>query len=102
VAVEDRRLRRMQELIGRKWDLMVLVHLSERPRRFMQLVNGIRAGEESISERVLSDTLKRLSETGMVRSTTIDGTRKVWTPTPRGRHIATTIQQLAHDDTTDP
>jgi DNA-binding HxlR family transcriptional regulator len=99
--VGERRLREIQELIGRRWDLTVLVRLHERPRRYMELLHAIRAGEYSISERVLSDTLKRLCSGGLVRHECADDQWSVYALTARGQRFATKIEQMVREDIAD-
>jgi DNA-binding HxlR family transcriptional regulator len=96
--VEGHHLRQeLQEIVGRKWDLEVLAHLSERPSRYMDLVREIRASGGGISESVLSKTLRHLVADGLIRRETADGNHVAYTVTTRGQRIATLIAQLTGD-----
>lgn len=50
-------------LVGGKWKLLVLFHLSKQPRRFSELRRLV--GE--VSEKVLSQQLKEMMRDGLVR-----------------------------------
>jgi DNA-binding HxlR family transcriptional regulator len=60
--VEDCRLRAATELLTHTWDPVVLAALRDRPLRRRQL----RAAIGGISEKVLTEALRRLSENGLV------------------------------------
>lgn len=49
-------------LIGRKWKLLIIRNLKERPWRFNELQRDI----EGISQKVLKDSLRQMIDDGLV------------------------------------
>ena len=49
-------------LIGRKWKLLIIRNLKERPWRFNELQRDI----EGISQKVLTDSLRQMIDDGLV------------------------------------
>ena len=76
-----------------KWVTLVLVRLADRPLRFNQLRREI----EGVSQKVLSQTLKRLERDGLIARQafpTVPVTVE-YSITPLGRTLAETVQALA-------
>ena len=81
------------ERLADKWVALVLVRLAERPLRFNQLRREI----EGVSQKVLSQTLKRLERDGLIGRqafATVPVTVE-YSITPLGRTLAETVQALA-------
>jgi DNA-binding HxlR family transcriptional regulator len=77
-----------------KWALLVLGSLSEGDLRFNQLARGI----EGISQKVLSQTLKKLERDGLV-ARTVFATAPVtveYSLTKLGHTLSETIEHLSH------
>lgn len=55
--------------IGDKWSMMILAVLCPGPRRF----NAIKRQLEGITQRVLTQTLRKLERNGMIRRRVLDG-----------------------------
>src|SRR5438270_12315768 len=66
VCVSARHLIRVQELLGRKWDLLVLVQLGQGPLRHKDLKSRIREIDAGLNDGVLSKTLRRLADDGLI------------------------------------
>ncbi|EPD68991.1 winged helix-turn-helix transcriptional regulator [Streptomyces sp. HGB0020] len=98
------RTREVLDIVGDKWSLLVVRHLSQGPRRFTELKRAI----DGISQRMLTVTLRGLERDGILTRTV----RNVMPPhvsyelTPMGRTLrqATapllewSIEHLAHID----
>ncbi|TNC74204.1 winged helix-turn-helix transcriptional regulator [Rubellimicrobium roseum] len=76
-----------------KWVTLILVRLAEGPRRF----NELRRGIEGVSQKVLSQTLKRLERDGLIvrRAFPTVPVTVEYSITPLGRTLAETVQALA-------
>lgn len=59
------RIRDILDRIGDKWTVLVIVELTDGPRRFRQVQRGI----DGISQRMLTLTLRRLERDGLVLRT---------------------------------
>lgn len=95
--MDERRLQEIQDLIGHKWDLVVLVHLLECPCRFMALADVVRLSGKSISEKMLRQTLNRLRVRGLVQLVPMDERVSAYALTAWGRRIACTMVNLVAD-----
>nr|WP_042183551.1 helix-turn-helix domain-containing protein [Kibdelosporangium sp. MJ126-NF4]CEL15643.1 Transcriptional regulator, HxlR family [Kibdelosporangium sp. MJ126-NF4]CTQ90318.1 Transcriptional regulator, HxlR family [Kibdelosporangium sp. MJ126-NF4] len=79
------RTREVLNIVGDKWSLLVVRHLSQGPRRFTELKRGI----DGISQRMLTVTLRALERDGILTRTV----RNVMPPhvsyelTPMGRTL---------------
>ncbi|MGE6757871.1 transcriptional regulator [Corallococcus interemptor] len=71
--------------IGDKWSMMVLAVLVPAPRRF----NAIKRQLEGITQRVLTQTLRKLERNGMVRRRVLGGSPPgvEYALTPLGRSL---------------
>lgn len=94
--------RTILDQIGDKWSMMVLAVLLPSPKRF----NGIKRQLEGITQRVLTQTLRKLERNGMVRRRVIGGSPPgvEYSITPLGRSLqepfgALYDWTLAHIDT---
>jgi DNA-binding HxlR family transcriptional regulator len=65
IHVECRRFSSVLSLIGDKWTVMIVLTLTERPRRF----NDIKRAIGGISQQMLARTLRALERDGMVTRT---------------------------------
>jgi DNA-binding HxlR family transcriptional regulator len=88
--------------IADKWSMLVLAVLVPAPRRF----NAIKRRLEGITQRVLTQTLRKLERNGMVRRRVLDGSPPgvEYSLTPLGRSLqkpfaALYAWTLAHIDT---
>mgnify|MGYP001458510809 CR=1 FL=1 len=92
---EDRCPTRMVlDRIADKWAVLVLDRLEDGPVRF----NAIRREIKGISQKVLSQTLKKLERDGLVHRTvypTVPVTVE-YALTPLGRTLTETVSALAH------
>ncbi|WP_424465842.1 winged helix-turn-helix transcriptional regulator [Pseudoclavibacter helvolus] len=68
--------------IANKWTAMIVITLSQEPKRFSELHRTI----EGISKKVLVDTLRSLERDGMLERTERDGNR-VYALTPLGASL---------------
>src|SRR5438874_6343096 len=93
VCVSARHLIRVQELLGRKWDLLVLVQLGQGPLRHKDLKGRIREIDDGLNDGVLSKTLRRLADDGLIYKEPV-GKRHVHTLTELGREIVTILAQI--------
>ncbi|MFT8394774.1 winged helix-turn-helix transcriptional regulator [Propionibacterium sp.] len=59
------RIRDILDRIGDKWTVLVIVELTDGPRRFRQIQHGV----DGISQRMLTLTLRRLERDGLVQRT---------------------------------
>ncbi|MFE9327877.1 winged helix-turn-helix transcriptional regulator [Nocardia sp. NPDC052278] len=59
------RTREVLDIVGDKWSLLVVRHLSQGPRRFSELKRGI----DGISQRMLTVTLRALERDGILTRT---------------------------------
>ena len=50
------------QLIGNKWELLIIRNLLDRPQRFTELKNGV----PGISQKVLTDNLRAMESDGIV------------------------------------
>src|SRR5438270_11891359 len=66
VCVSARHLIRVQELLGCKWDLLVLVHLGQGQLRHKNLKGRIREIGNCLIHGVVSKTLRRLADDGWI------------------------------------
>ncbi|MBY8889157.1 helix-turn-helix transcriptional regulator [Streptomyces sp. PTM05] len=82
---EPCRAREVLGMVGDKWSLLIVRHLSEGPRRFTELKRSV----EGISQRMLTVTLRGLERDGILTRTV----RNVMPPhvsyelTPMGRSL---------------
>lgn len=95
-------LRRLSEILGHKWDLVILARLAERPLRYMEIATQVREIDSDLTEGVLSKNLKRLTTNGLIRRVRDNG-HHVYTLTPRGRRLVAILEQITEfDDETRP
>ena len=80
--------------VGDKWSLLVIATLGTRPRRFMELKREL----ESISQRMLTLTLRHLERDGLVLRTVFPEIppRVEYRLTPLGDTLLESIQSLVH------
>ena len=92
IAHDDCPVRDVLNRIGDKWSLLVLHLLSDRTRRFTELRNAI----DSISQRMLTVTLRGLERDGLVTRTVhpVVPPRVDYTLTDLGHSLSATITDL--------
>lgn len=95
MRVELDRLRRLSEIISRKWDLVVLAALAEQPLRYMELAQEIRKNNHELTEGVLSKNLRRLTATGLIHQEAVGNRHHVYALTPRGQQMVEILRQIA-------
>ncbi|MBB3609245.1 helix-turn-helix domain-containing protein [Rhizobium sp. BK602] len=86
--------RQMLERLADKWTLLILDRLESGPIRF----NRLRRDIKGISQKVLSQTLKKLERDGLI-SRRVFATVPVtveYDLTPLGRTLTETVRSLAH------
>ena len=94
IHLECSRFSSVLSLIGDKWTVMIVLTLTERPRRF----NDIKRTIGGISQQMLARTLRALERDGMVRRTvhpTIPP-QVEYTLTNLGCSLADPIRELGH------
>lgn len=95
-------LRRLSEILGHKWDLVILARLAERPLRYTEIASQVRETYSDLTEGVLSKSLRRLTEDGLIRREQLGG-HQVYDLTRRGRNIVAALARIAEfDDDADP
>ncbi|MHC3438682.1 winged helix-turn-helix transcriptional regulator [Natrialbaceae archaeon A-gly3] len=90
------RLTAATDIFGRKWSLVIVYELLEHGSLgFSDLEGEI----ESISEKVLSETLEELRETGLIDRAIVNDrpVRVEYSITDRGRRLQPIITTLCHD-----
>lgn len=88
VFLEDCPARTTLSLIGDSWSVVVIVALSEHPRRYTEL----RARIGGISKTMLTRTLRRLADHGLIRVAP-DGDRR-YELTPLGESLLAPVTAL--------
>jgi DNA-binding HxlR family transcriptional regulator len=95
-------LRRLSEILGHKWDLVILAHIAERPLRYTEIASRVRETDSELTEGVLSKNLRRLAINDLIRREWTDG-HHVYDLTARGRRLVTTLAKISDfDDETPP
>jgi DNA-binding HxlR family transcriptional regulator len=87
------RFHRAVELVGRRWTGAIIRSLLVGPKRFSEIAAGV----PGISDRLLSERLRELEETGIVRRD-VDGgppVRVDYTLTESGAELDATVSALA-------
>jgi len=80
------------EIISDKWSVLVLFGLSQRPRRHGELVDLI----GGISRKVLTQSLRRLQQYGLVERRTAESRRVEYDLTDLGRTLVEPIEVLTN------
>ena len=88
-----RHLLRIQEILGRKWDLLILTQLGQGPLRHKDLKGRIRAIGGDLNDGVLSRTLRRLADDGLIYKQAV-GKRHVHALTDLGGEIVIILGQI--------
>lgn len=86
-------LARAFKFLGKRWNAVVLGHLSAGPAGFRELSRAI----EGISDSVLSDRLSDLATGGLVTRTVVEGPPLAvyYELTDRGRALMPALEQIA-------
>jgi DNA-binding HxlR family transcriptional regulator len=86
-------LSRAFRFLGKRWNAVVLGHLSARPAGFRELSRAI----DGISDSVLSDRLSDLAEGGLITRTVVEGPPLAvyYGLTDRGRALMPALEQIA-------
>jgi DNA-binding HxlR family transcriptional regulator len=86
-------LARAFEFLGKRWNAVVLGHLSRGPAGFRELSRAI----EAISDSVLSDRLADLARGGLITRTVDEGPPLAvsYELTDRGRALMPALEQIA-------
>ncbi|MEV6922959.1 winged helix-turn-helix transcriptional regulator [Dactylosporangium sp. NPDC051485] len=84
-----------KRIFARKWDFVVLTHVSDGPMRYMQLERAIRKEYPELTEGVLSKTLRRLTDDGFVQKIALTKSQRAHTLTPDGRSIVDLLAQIS-------
>jgi DNA-binding HxlR family transcriptional regulator len=94
IHVECKRFSGVLSLIGDKWTVMIVMTLTERPRRF----NDIKRTIGGISQQMLARTLRALERDGMVARTVHPTVppQVEYALTPLGRSLADPIRELGY------
>ncbi|MDQ0790832.1 DNA-binding HxlR family transcriptional regulator [Streptomyces sp. B3I7] len=80
------------EIISDKWSVLILFGLSQRPRRHGELVDLI----GGISRKVLTQSLRRLQQYGLVERRTAESRRVEYDLTDLGRTLVEPIEVLTN------
>ena len=91
------------DVLGGTWSVVVITALGEEPRRFTELLDRIGA----VSRKVLTQTLRRLEQDGLVERATSagdGGTDTRYALTALGESALAPVRALVHwaEDNTDP
>ena len=86
-------LRQLSEILGHKWDLVILARLAEGPLRYMEVASQVREIDGDLSESVLSKNLKRLAANGLLVRESTNG-HHVYDLTTLGRHIVAALEKI--------
>jgi len=94
IHVECKRFSNVLSLIGDKWTVMIVLTLTERPRRF----NDIKRTIGGISQQMLARTLRALERDGMVARTVHPTVppQVEYALTALGRSLADPIRELGY------
>jgi DNA-binding HxlR family transcriptional regulator len=94
IHVECKRFSGVLSLIGDKWTVMIVMTLTERPRRF----NDIKRAIGGISQQMLARTLRALERDGMVARTVHPTVppQVEYALTDLGRSLADPIRELGY------
>jgi DNA-binding HxlR family transcriptional regulator len=94
IHVECKRFSGVLSLIGDKWTVMIVMTLTERPRRF----NDIKRTIGGISQQMLARTLRALERDGMVARTVHPTVppQVEYALTDLGRSLADPIRELGY------
>jgi DNA-binding HxlR family transcriptional regulator len=86
-------LARAFKFLGKRWNAVVLGHLSAGPAGFRQLARAL----DGISDSVLSDRLSDLAAGGLIRRTVEEGPPITvsYDLTDRGRALVPALEQVA-------
>jgi DNA-binding HxlR family transcriptional regulator len=86
-------LARAFTFLGKRWNAVVLGHLSEGPAGFRELARAL----EPISDSVLSDRLADLAKGGLITRTVAEGppVSISYALTDRGRALMPALEQIA-------
>lgn len=93
VSDEQCPVRRTLDVIGGKWNLLIVFQINERTVRFSELRRQI----PNISEKILSDQLKFLADKGIVRRKSYDiiPPKVEYTLTERGKRLLPILEQIS-------
>jgi len=94
VYAENCPTRMVLDRLADKWALLILGRLADRPMRF----NHLRRDIEGVSQKVLSQALKKLERDGLIsrRAFATVPVTVEYALTPLGRTLTTTVAALAH------
>ncbi|WP_302480020.1 winged helix-turn-helix transcriptional regulator [Sphingomonas bacterium] len=84
--------RHLLDQVADKWSMLALIAIAVAPRRF----NALKREIEGISQKVLTQTLRRLERNGLI-SRTVEPTVPVsvtYAITPLGRSLATMMEEV--------
>lgn len=87
-------LRQLSEILGHKWDLVILGQLAERPLRYMEIACQVREIDSDLSESVLSKNLRRLAANGLLHRTQTNG-HHVYDLTTHGRYLMAALAKFS-------
>ncbi|MER7278032.1 winged helix-turn-helix transcriptional regulator [Dactylosporangium sp. NPDC000244] len=94
-CVDSSHVQNARQIFARKWDLVVLTHLSEGPLRYMQLARAIRKEYSELTEGVLSKTLRHLTDAGLVHQVPLTRSQRAHALTADGRSIVGVLAQIS-------
>ena len=94
-------LRRLSEILGHKWDLLILARLADGPLRYTEIASQVRETDSDLTDGVLTKNLKRLADSGFIHRERAE-THHVYELTPRGRFVVATLAKIAEFDDDDP
>jgi len=94
------RLRAAVELLGKRWTLLIVELLLQRPARFCELRDAL----PRISERVLSERLRELADSGLATREVEPGPpiTATYALTPHGRALEPVVEALRGWSTSAP
>jgi DNA-binding HxlR family transcriptional regulator len=96
--VDEQRLRQLHSLLGHHWDLAILTHLLEGPRKVTELIHTVHLDGRPVSERMVRQSLERFRVGGLACRQRPDDRTSPYTLTRRGGWLATAMVNLVADD----
>jgi len=88
-------LRELAVIFRHRWDPIILGLLSEGPKRRRDLTQEVRdQDDEHISDGVLSETLTRLQDEGLITKEKAGANHAIYRATPAARHKIERLRQI--------
>lgn len=83
----------VSEIIRHKWVLVILAHLDERSRRYMELLRKVQEANMELTEGVFNKNIKQMAAAGLIKREAVSR-HHVYALTPLGQHIVDQVAPL--------